>query len=105
MFGANVEVGEVPKLPSASLPLLCWGTLAPAGVQDLQASNNRPLFWIYTYMQIVFFGGTSCRGEGQAVVNVNSIFVANNQCYRGRKMEPGQESILPHLEILTALRF
>ena len=103
MFGANVEVGEVPKLPSASLPLLCGGAVAPAGVQDLQASNNRHLFWIYTCMPTVFWG-TSCRGEGQAVVNVNSIFVANNQCYRGRKMEPGQESILPHLEILTALR-
>ena len=105
MLGANVEVGEVPKLPSASLPLLCGGTVAPARVQDLQASNNRPLFWIYTYMPIVFLGYNSCRGEEQVGGNVNSIFVANNQCYRGRKMEPGQESILPHLEILTALRF
>ena len=55
-------------------------------------------------MAIVFWG-TSYHGEGQVGGNVNSIFVANNQCYSGRKMEPGQESILPHLEILTALRF
>ena len=59
VLGANVEVGEVPKLPSASLPLLCGGAVAPAGVPDLQANNNRHLFWIYN---VFYINGNSFLG-------------------------------------------